>query len=208
VSEQKKHRPFQRVKSFLVTTVIGGFAVVLPIGLLIGIIQFLFHTLDRLLSPIRDLFDYPGVAATWTINLASALIILLAFFLIGLLVKTGIGRRVHSVIDNKILSIIPFYPILRDTVQQIFGRKKMPFSQVVIAEVMDTKMTGFVTDEREDHTYTIFVPTAPNPTNGFIFHVKKKQLQFLDIRPDEAMRTIFGMGTGSSNLFDPNRRVG
>ena len=101
------------------------------------------------------------------------------------------------------LSRIPFYSTLRDTVQQFFGRKKMPFSQVVIAEVMNTKMTGFVTDERDDHTFTIFVPTAPNPTNGFIFHVKESQLEFLDARPEDAMRTIFGMGTGSSKLFQP-----
>ena len=38
-------------------------------------------------------------------------------------------------------------------------------------------------------------------TNGFIFHVKKEQLEFVDTRPEEAMRTIIGVGTGSEVLF-------
>jgi uncharacterized membrane protein len=194
---------FQRLRSFLITTVVGGFAVVLPIALLVAVIQFLWNFLSGVLSPMHGLINFPIGIESWIVDLSSVLIIVVAFFLIGLAVRTGLGKRIHSIIDNKVLSQIPFYATLRATVQQFFGRKKMPFSQVVIADVMNTKMTGFVTDEREDGTYTIFVPTAPNPTNGFIFHVKKRQLDFLDIRADEAMSTIFGMGTGSSMLFNP-----
>ena len=62
-------------------------------------------------------------------------------------------------------------------------------------------MTGFVTDHRKDGTYTVFVPTATNPTNGFVVHAKERELEFLDIRPDDALRTIIGMGTGSHLLF-------
>jgi uncharacterized membrane protein len=204
----EKKRPLKRIQSFLLTTVIGGFAVVLPIGLLISIVGFIYNFLARVLSPMRNLFGLLSSVEAWIVDLISIVIIVIAFFLIGLVVKTGIGRRVHSLVDRRILSRIPFYSTLRDTVNQFLGRKKMPFSQVVIAEVMSTKMTGFVTDEREDGTYTIFVPTAPNPTNGFIFHVAKKQLDFLDIRPEDAMRTIFGMGTGSALLFPGSTEKG
>ena len=197
--EQKQH--FRRIKRFFITTVIGGFAVVLPIGLLVFVLQFLYKIVTDVLSPLRAVIGVSPDVQIWILNAASIVIIVVAFFLIGLLVRTSIGRKAHSLIDNKVLSRVPFYSTLRATVQQFFGRKKMPFSKVVIANVMDVKMTGFITDEREDHTYTIFVPTAPNPTNGFVFHVDENQLQFLDVRPEEAMRTIFGMGTGSSDLL-------
>ena len=200
-SDGRGRRALQKIKRFLLTTVIGGFVVVLPIGLLVVVIQLVWNTLTGVVSPIRDFVGFSSDAEAWLIDLISVAIILVVFFLIGLLVRTGVGRRIHTVVDTKILAQIPFYKPLRDTVQQFFGRKKMPFSRVVLAEVMNTRMTGFVTDEHDDGTFTIFVPTAPNPTNGFIFHVKSKQVTFLDVRPEEAMRTIFGMGTGSEDLL-------
>jgi len=70
---------------------------------------------------------------------------------------------------------------------------------------MQTKMTGFVTNELPNGLYTVFVPTAPNPTNGYIFHLRKDQLEFLDIKAEDAMRTVIGVGTGSEILFDAPR---
>ena len=63
-------------------------------------------------------------------------------------------------------------------------------------------MTGFVTDDELGHGFlTIFVPTGPNPTNGFIFHVPEDKVYYVDVRPEDAMRTIIGVGTGSRILF-------
>ncbi len=89
--------------------------------------------------------------------------------------------------------------------RQFFGAKKTPFSQVVLVDVFDngSLMTGFITDDEiKEDFFTVFVPTGPNPTNGFIFHVKKDKVKYLDTRPEDAMRTIIGMGTGSRILFD------
>ena len=142
------------------------------------------------------------------IDLIPLAAILLLFFFIGLTVRTELGSKLFNRIDKQWLSQLPFYSILRDTVQQFFGNKKMPFSQVVLVDVFnnDTLMTVFVTDEVTEDIYTVFVPTGPNPTNGFIFHVRKHQLTFLKVRPEEAMRMIIGVGTGSKTLFDEKMR--
>jgi len=197
-----KHKTFfQRLKSFLITTVVGGFVVVLPIAILVAVIQILYRFVSNLVSPMRGLIHFSGGAETWIVDLISVLIIVGAFFVIGLIVRTSIGRRIHDLIERRLLSQIPLYPTLRNTVRQFFGQKKMPFSRVVIAKVLGARMTGFVTDERRDRTYTVFVPTAPNPTNGFVIHAKERELEFLDVRPEDALRTIIGMGTGSYMLF-------
>ena len=94
--------------------------------------------------------------------------------------------------------------LLRDTVQQFLGNTdKMPFKEVVEVDVFNsgTKMIGFVSDKFSDGRYSIFVPTGPNPTNGFIFLVEESQLVFSNIRPEEAMRVVVGVGTGASTLF-------
>ena len=84
----------------------------------------------------------------------------------------------------------------------------MPFSQVVLVKVFnsETLMTGFITEEMDDELFTVFVPTGPNPTNGFIFHVKRNQLVFVDTKPEDAMRTVIGVGTGSHILFSGHQR--
>lgn len=194
---------FRRLRNFFFTTVIGGVAVVLPISLLIMIIRFIFNLTTGFLDPIKKLFDFPSYIGDWLIDLMALTAIIVLFFIIGLTVRTELGSKLFNRVDRQWLSQLPFYSILRDTVQQFFGSKKVPFSQVVLVDVFnnDTLMTGFITGEVDDEIYTVFVPTGPNPTNGFIFHVRRHQLIFLKVRPEEAMRTIIGVGTGSEILF-------
>lgn len=63
-------------------------------------------------------------------------------------------------------------------------------------------MTGFVTDELPNGKLTIFVPTGPNPTNGFIFHVDEDQVEYLDTNTEDAMRSIIGVGVGSADALN------
>ena len=41
---------------------------------------------------------------------------------------------------------------------------------------------------------TVYVPTTPNPTSGFMIYVPKKDIQVLDIRVDDALKMIISMG--------------
>jgi uncharacterized membrane protein len=61
--------------------------------------------------------------------------------------------------------------------------------------------TAFVTDEHPDGSYTVFVPTGPNPTSGQIFHLKKDFVHPVDVGVDETMRSILSCGAGSTPLI-------
>jgi len=198
---------FRRLRRFFTTTVIGGLVVVLPISLLILIVRFVVNFITGLLEPVKQLLNFSEDVNTWLIDLISFSIVIVVFFMIGLVVRTEFGNRFIYRLEEQWLGQLPFYKTIRDTVRQFLGQKKMPFSEVVLVDAFGsgTLMTGFVTDNLEDGWYTIFVPTAPNPTNGFVFHVREEQLRFLDVKPEEAMRSIIGVGTGSNVLFDPAR---
>jgi len=62
-------------------------------------------------------------------------------------------------------------------------------------------MTGFVTDRLDSGDITVFVPTGPNPTNGYIFHLKPDQVEEIDASTEEAMRSIIGIGVGSNKVI-------
>ncbi len=192
------------MRNFFTTTVIGGMLVVLPITLLALLINFLFQLVTNLLEPVRNLIDIPLIQAEWLISLLAIASVIVAFFFIGLIVQTNFGKRFISSLEDRFLAPLPFYTVIRETIQQFFGKDKMPFSQVIAVDVFnnDTRMIGFISEELQNDRLAIFVPTGPNPTNGFIFIVSQHQVEYLNVRPEEAMRSIIGVGIGSSELFN------
>ncbi|MEM8528471.1 MAG: DUF2208 family protein [Bacteroidota bacterium] len=193
-------------KEFLTTTMIGGFLVLLPITIFIFLVQFVFRIVARVIEPIARVF-YSVEMADFLANLLGFIIVVAFCFIVGLLVRTRSGKTIVRYFNTFYLSKLPFYNTIQEIVQQLFGKKENSFSQVVLVDVFDTLMTGFVTDEHPNGIYTVFVPTAPNPTNGFVFHVKKEKLIFTEVKPEDAMRTVIGVGTGSAVMFKQKEKM-
>lgn len=191
-------------RNFIVATLKGGLLVALPITIFIVLVGMIISFFIGLLAPFKSLFGLNGVSGQWFIDLLSVLIVIFGFFLIGLFVDTRQGKRFFLRFEQEFFMQLPMYTSIKETVQQFTGTRKMPFRQVVSVDVFNnsTRMIGFITDEMDHGFYAVFVPTGPNPTNGFIFCVNKEQLEFLDVKPDAAMRMIIGVGTGASNLFN------
>lgn len=205
--ENKPKQPpgfFKRLQRFVVTTFIGGLVVILPLTLFIFLVQLVVSFTAKLLKPIRALIPFSESVSSGLLDLLSLSIVLTLFFFVGIVVRTSVGGKMFARFEQRWLMHLPLYGVLRETVRQFLGRKKTPFSQVVLVDAFGTGalMTGFVTDDEVGGGYvTVFVPTAPNPTNGFVFHIKKEKLRFVDTRPEDAMSSIIGVGTGSSSLF-------
>ncbi len=193
----------RRIRNFLVTTMIGGLVVILPLAILFLLFRFLFRLVDSFLEPLASFIGLNIELNPTLIEILTFLATIVLLFLIGLFVQTRIGNNLFKWFENKWLSKIPFYSTIRETVQQFTGNKKAPFKQVVLVDAFGngTRMTGFVVDKHDDGGYTIFVPTAPNPTNGFVFHVEPDQVKFCDVSTEDAMRSIVGMGVGSNNIY-------
>lgn len=194
----------QRLRRIFITSVIGGMVVVLPITIFLALLRFIVNITASILSPFVLMFQFSDNVARWIIDLLSFSIVIALFFMVGLLVRTQYGNKAITRFEERWLMQLPFYSVLRETVRQFFGTKKTPFSQVVLCDPFGsgTLMTGFVTDDEVGHgMITIFVPTGPNPTNGFVFHMPEHMVHYVNTRPEDAMRTIIGVGTGSSILF-------
>jgi uncharacterized membrane protein len=193
-----------RTKKFFITTFIGGALVLLPATIFILLIKLIFQFVHQLVSPISQWFDFGAITNQLLIDLISVGLILAFCFLVGLFVQTQIGHNLFSYLEANTLARLPFYSTIKETVQQFAGNKKnSPFSRAVMVDLYSnaTRMTGFVTDESENGYLTIFVPTGPNPTNGLIFHVLPEQVEYLDVKTEEAMRSVIGVGAGTSKIW-------
>jgi len=191
----------KRLKGFLRTTFIGGAIVVLPVTIFILLVKLVFDFLRAIIAPISDIIKIPFITSDALIDLITLGAIIIFFFLVGLFVQTRLGRGIVGLVEAEFLSRLPFYGTIKETVLQFTGAKRMPFSQVVVVDVMGAKMYGFIADEHSNGKYTIFVPTAPNPTNGFLFYMDPEQVTLVDVKPEDAIRMIIAIGTGASKLF-------
>lgn len=190
------------MRRYVRVTLLGGFAAILPLALVILVFRWIIGVIERYLRPIVGLFNTDSELLLFAIYVILVAAILIGFFFIGVIIETRIGRFFTSVLEKKYLMKIPGYKIARETVMQFFGKQKSFFSEVVLVDLFNagTLMTGFITDDQGEMV-TVFVPTGPNPTSGNIYHVRKEKVFRTKAAVDNGMRTIISCGAGSSEIF-------
>ena len=193
-----------KIKSFIKTTLLGGTLVVLPIVILILVFRWLYEFIADKIKPITYILSETAKLQEFAASILAFIIIVLSFFIVGIIVKTRFGRYSFEYIEQKFLTRIPLYKITKETTLQLVGSEKTLFKYVALVNLFgnDTRVTGFVTDEHDDGSCTVFVPSGPAPTAGFIYHLSKTNVQKVDYPIDKAMKTIFSLGAGSRELLE------
>jgi uncharacterized membrane protein len=193
-----------RLKSFLKTSLLGGVVVILPVAILAAVSVWIFNLVTGLIEPLTRLLIEDSQVNEYTAEVLVIILVIVSCFFVGVTVRTRLGAFLYRLIETRILKLAPGYSMIKDTVLQIFGsRKDSPFSSVAIARIFgnDTRVTAFITDTHADGSYTVFVPTGPNPTSGLIYHLDGKYVQPVNIPVQDAMRSIISCGAGSAKLM-------
>ncbi|BFJ02516.1 MULTISPECIES: DUF502 domain-containing protein [Priestia] len=186
------------IKSF-----INGLLTIVPIILVIYILVRVFNFLDSILGNVLKPYmkqDYiPGIGILATLVLITFL---------GWLSTRFFAGKIISLID-RLLERIPLvktlYTVIKDTFQSFLGEKKS-FSKVALVTMPGTsmKVIGFVTSEEveevihslKDHV-AVYVPQTFQVA-GFTFLIPKEEIEWLDIKPEEAMKFVLSGGVSSS----------
>lgn len=109
----------------------------------------------------------------------------------GLVTRTRAGNWVYK-ITNRIIYKFPgvnqIYKLFKETFDVVTS--KQSFKTVVKVEFpkVGVYSIGFLTNEN-----TIFVPTTPNPTSGFLINTDKYEI--LDMNVEEAIKYVVSIGT-------------
>ena len=200
---------FQRTKNFLKTTLLGGVIVILPITILIFAFRWLFGVVSSGIEPLTDLVvrTIPLLSNRYDELIATLIVIFVILggcFVVGLFIRTRLGQMLYSSLESGLLIRAPGYKMVKETVNQFFGRKQSPFSSVALVQIFqnETMVTAFVTDRHGNGTVSVFVPTGPNPTSGFIYHIPEKYVHPVDVPVEDAMRSVISCGAGSEMLVN------
>lgn len=188
---------------FIQSTWLTGLTILLPLLIVLTVFNWIAAFIVKLLSPFtHSLINRTGVSV-----IAAHVIVILGFLTVCLLVgyytNTKAGKGMYEKLELKLLMRIPGYKMVKQTLMQFGGGKKTPFSSVALVRLYnnETLMTAFITDEHDNGSYTVFVPTGPNPASGNIYHVEQDQLTKIDVSVEDTMRSIFGCGAGSSSIL-------
>ncbi len=197
-----------RIKQFFINTILGGLLVILPVALFLFIMSWVFGIVRAAIAPLtNELLErtaLPEIVADVIVVLA----LILLCFVVGMVLRTRLGKWIYSLLETKLLRKAPGYGIIKETVSQFIGKKKSPFSATALVQIFgnDTMVSAFITDEHSDGSFTVFVPTGPNPTSGNIYHLPSRQVKKIDAPADEMMRSIISCGAGSSELLKRLKR--
>lgn len=145
----------------------------------------------------------------WGVAIASVLLTLFLLYMIGLFAANIVGRRLLEIFEY-VLSRVPIVKTIYRACKQIFasfsGDRTSTFQRAAIVPFMtqQVKTLGFITNTFIDEVSgtelcTVFVPTTPNPTSGFILILKRSEVRELDWSAEEAVQALISAGI----LFPP-----
>ncbi len=191
-----------KFNNFIRTSMFGGLVVLMPMLVFFLVVRWLYRVMTDMIYPVTSLLVEKTPLQQLLADVIVISSILIGCFLIGVFVKTHMGNLIFRGVENATLRHAPGYSMIKETVMMFFGRSRSPFSAVALVRPFssETMMTAFVTDEHPDGSYTVFIPTAPNPTSGNIYHLQGERVHVVDVPVDEALRTILSCGIGSTNM--------
>lgn len=196
-----------RLKSFMALTLLGGLTVVLPMAILMILFQWLFGLVTNVIQPLSDMLTSRADMRELMADVIVLLLLLGLCFSVGLLVKTGLGAWLHRWVDKGLARFAPGYSTIRDVVAQFVGgseENSWMRGQVALVQLYADSpllVTGIVTAQHP-FGYTVFVPTAPVPTSGMVYHVPVTSVTLLpEISVEQAIKTVIGCGAGSQSLL-------
>lgn len=136
-------------------------------------------------------------------------ILLYIFIMItGIIVKHIINVEKARYLEKLFLKIPftkPIYGTIKQIIEMVTTNSGETYKSVVMVEYPKAGIysIGFLTNSsvgkiqnrfEEKEMINVFIPTAPNPTTGFLIIIEKKSVIELDIKVDEALKMIVSAG--------------
>ena len=191
------------IAEFTKTTLIGGVLVLIPIYLTVLLLLKALGGIVTLVSPITQ-----GLPEALPLREVIAMLLLIvACFACGVLVRTGPGLRAKEAFERSVLEKIPGYALIRGLAGKIAGKEDEHTFTVVLAEIEDALVPAFLVEECDEDHCAIFVPSVPTPAAGAIYIIAKSRVHVVDVPFTRAVSVISKWGAGSSELLAGMKRA-
>jgi uncharacterized membrane protein len=189
----------------------SGVILVAPLCLTIFVFSWIvdfvgghFKGLFLLFVP-NSLRDRPGLDTVWSI--LATLIVIVLVTLLGYVSRYVFGKFFFS-IGDRFMQSIPGVSAVYNTVRQIVNtfssQSRHMFNKVVLVEFprkgcwtigfLTNTLQGEAQAKASGDVWTVFVPTTPNPTSGFLLMLPRGDIVELDMPVGDGMKMIISGG--------------
>lgn len=187
----------------------AGILITAPVSIT-GYLAWLFiSTIDREVKSLVPAAYWPEQYLPVGIPGIGLVVALVGLTLIGMFTAGFVGRAVNRLFDA-LLARMPVvngvYGALKQILETVLAKKSQAFREVVLIEYPRAGMhtIAFVTGSaapqvaevmgKGDEILSVFVPTTPNPTSGFMLFLPRSEAITLPMSVDDGLKYIVSTG--------------
>ena len=185
---------------------IAGLLVWMPLGVTFLVVRAIVGFLDKSLLLLPDAFQ-PDRLLGFHIPGLGVLLAIALVLVTGMIMANLLGRRLVAFWES-LLARIPLVRTLYSAVKQIMeavlATDAKSFRKVLLVEYprkgvwslafMTSDDLGEVQDKTIANVISVFIPTTPNPTSGFLLFYNEKDVTELDMSIEEAAKLVISAG--------------
>jgi len=193
----------KKIFKHLRAKIIAGVLVILPLGITLFILKFIFTALDNFVGPLGPQATHFIFGREISIPGLGIIIFFVLLYLLGLIATNVMGRKLVGWGDRFFTNlpvIKNIYLSSKQLTDAFSATRKGSFRQAVFVEFpqQGNFVLGFVTNEITDLTpqakVTVFIPTAFVPPQGFTLFLPKEKIIPSQLSIEEAIKAIMSVG--------------
>ncbi|MCA2010731.1 DUF502 domain-containing protein [Pararhodobacter sp. CCB-MM2] len=197
-----------------------GLVVVAPAVLTIWLIRAFVEFVDSRVVPLIPVRWLPEPLPTLNIPGVGVVIALLFVLIVGWLAKGFIGRSLINWAEDLVARmpvVRSIYNAIKQLAETVFAQSSTSFKRACIVEYprpglwavafVSTETKGEVARKLDgEKLISVFLPTTPNPTSGFLLFVPEKDVTYLDMSIEDAAKLIISAGLVTPDSVGANGR--
>ena len=211
---------------------LAGLIIIAPIGLTLWLIYTVVGWIDSWVWPfVPDYWQPERIVNRWfvpeggepiNINVRGigVFIFLLFTVIVGWIGKGLIGRsllRWGEGLVDRMPVVRSIYNGVKQIAETVFSQRDTSFDKACLIEYprrgiwaiafISTNAKGEIAAKLpgEDEIVTVFLPTTPNPTSGFLLFLPRADVHVLDMSVEDAAKLVISAGLVYPNTKDPSQ---
>jgi uncharacterized membrane protein len=211
--EPKKPRRLSGLRTSFLT----GLVVVAPVGLTLWLIWTVAGWVDGMVLPLIPSGFQPEKYIGINLRGVGVIIFLIFTVLVGWIAKGLIGRSMILFAEslvNRMPVVRSIYSGVKQIAETVFAQSERSFEKACMVQYprKDIWAIGFISTEARGEInekaptsgdlLSVFVPTTPNPTSGFLLYFPREDVIELDMSIEDAAKLVISAGL----VYPPERR--
>ncbi|WP_292291065.1 DUF502 domain-containing protein [Marivita sp.] len=216
--EPERRRPglFSRLRASFLT----GIVVIAPVSLTIWLIWSIMGWIDGFVLPLVPSRFNPEQYIGINLRGIGVIFFLVFTAFVGWVAKGLIGRsliRFAESLVERMPVVRSIYSGVKQIAETIFAQSERNFEKACLIQYprkgiwaigfISTDARGEVADRAETmgKLISVFVPTTPNPTSGFLLFFPEEDVVELDMSIEDAAKLVISAGLVYPNAKDPTQ---